>query len=987
MTTILPKKHMPPFMTLLQINWQTGFSRFEARASNQVMLFALCILILFSHTLAQAASPDVQWEKIETPHFSIIFDSKHRWLGELYARSSEQAFESTAPTFGIWPDKTVILLDDSTDLANGSATGIPYPLITSFPVLPNSLDTISDYGNWALELITHEYTHVLNFEPATGFMKPLRYLLGSIVRPNILLPRWYSEGLAVEMETRHSHYGRLRSPNFTSIVRALVADDSLRREDISRINEVNIPDWPGGARPYLLGALLMDELVRQKGASIIGDLNLAFSRRVPFFINTPIEDRFGIGWSKLLTKTYERAEKMAAQQFVTIKSAVQPVEQELDQPGFFSHSPVLSPDGKHIAFIGRVHNVDSLVYVIERNSEGTFSFSDKMSARTTGSAINRVSWMRDSKSFVHDGIETFDRYFEYSDIWTFDLEAKKGKRLTKGLRAREPVVSPDGEWIVFVQMTPGSTRLAAVRKDGSDLTILAEPILQTRISRPEFISKTGLVYTEKLGDGREVLKVAQFETVNNKFSILGEPQTQLGSFQPIHYPRMTSEGLLFVSDKSGVPNLYLATQDLSTANAVTNTSTRILSGDIDNQNGDLYYSKLLSYGPQIHVSKKEAWSKASPQPPQVEPFVDQDWPKFTTPNIDIPLKSEPYSPWWYLIPRYWMPYAYVAPGVSYFSASTSAADPTGRHSYAVQAAYDTLANGVGVFGTYTNRTTRVPVSFTALNSYDYISGGIQRQTSEMSVLSSFFIPKLSNQYKGALGWNQSATKVLNQTLSKAGPTIQVAYSNVKQRGLEISPEKGQSISMEYRRFLSGPSDFEYDVTELRAAKFLSGAVLPERHAIALFLNASIAPRLGSSVFGTSTLSGNYQTLPGVRGLVMRGYNPGIFVGRNLWSGTLEYRFPLNYTYRGYRSAPFFMQRWHANFFVDALTLDGIVYDYSTNRYNSEKVGRFFYGTGFEAKLDTTVFYHLPLQFIFGLYYGADERSNPYGLFPVISLGI
>lgn len=952
---------------------------------------ALNLAAIMASGVASALPPEIHWEKIETPHFTVVYDAKQPELGELYARSAEQAFHLVSPTFGLWPDKTVIIVDDSTDIANGSATGIPYPLISAYPVLPASLDSVADYGNWGLELITHEYTHILNFEPATGVMKPLRYIFGSIIRPNILLPRWYSEGLAVEMETRRSSFGRLRSANYLSIMRAMVEDEALHGEDISRVNEVTIPDWPGGIRPYLMGALLIDEVVRRKGDGIIRELNLAYSRRMPFFINGPVEERLGIGWSKLLTEVYRRAEKMTEKQLAAVRAAPQPAAVELAQPGFFSHSPVVSPDHQHLAYIGKEHNVDSLIYILDRDAAGKFTFAEKMPAAATGLIFNRVSWTPDSKALVHDGVETFARYRQYSDLWIYDLESKKNLQLTHGLRAREPVVSPDGKWIVFEQLTPGSSRLAATRIDGSDLVVLYTPPIQTRISRPEFLSANELIFSEKQGNGDEVFKVVNVRTGSSLpaagFSLIGEPRVVLADFQPVHYPRLTPEGLLFVSDRSGAANLYLASSDLKRARAVTNTTTRVMTGELDPVTGDLYFSKLLSFGPQLHRSPREAWRQAATAPPQIGAFVDQSWPEFKTPEVDVDIRREDYSPWWYLLPRYWMPYVYVAPGISYFSASTSAADPTGRHSYTLQAAYDTLTTAVSVYGTYTNQTTTVPITLTGLNAYDYIYGGWLRQTTDVNGLGSFYVPGLNNHVRGALGWDESKMNVAGYSINRSGPEAEFAFSNLKQRGLEISPERGGTFALDYRHYLPGISDIEYDVTDVRASKFLSGGILPERHVAAFFLNASLAPRLNNLLFGTSTLSGSYQTLPGIRGMVMRGYNPGVFIGRNLWSGTFEYRFPLSYTYSGFKTAPFFIQRWHAAVFADALTLDGLAYDYTNSSYNSQRIGSFFYGTGMEVKLDATIFYHLPIQFIFGLYYGTDARSNPAGLFPVVSFGL
>ncbi|RYZ75384.1 MAG: hypothetical protein EOP05_07990, partial [Proteobacteria bacterium] len=268
--------------------------------------FASLLLTALTPTAsAQLGDPKVKWSMIETPHFTVIYDSRQQSLGRLYAAQAEQAFALVAPAFGVWPKKTVLIVDDGTDLSNGSAMAWPYPTITAYPVLPLSGDVVGEYGDWGLELLTHEYTHILNFEPATGIFKPLRWVFGSIVRPNALLPRWYSEGLAVEMETRTSKFGRLRSASFLSIARAMVEEGSLRKEDIGRINE-SIPEWPGGNRPYLMGALVWDEITRRGGDKIIGELNLAYSRSLPFLIDRPLKARLGVDYATLLSSVYDR---------------------------------------------------------------------------------------------------------------------------------------------------------------------------------------------------------------------------------------------------------------------------------------------------------------------------------------------------------------------------------------------------------------------------------------------------------------------------------------------------------------------------------------------------------------------------------------------------------------------------------------------------------------------------------------------------------
>ncbi|HVK59946.1 MAG TPA: hypothetical protein VM432_00290, partial [Bdellovibrionales bacterium] len=314
---------------------------------------------LFASLTAHAdIDPSTEWKVIETPHFSVIYDSRQQFLGEAYAKFAEEAFASVAPIFGVWPEKTVIIIDDSTDAANGWATPFPRPTIGAYPVLPTGFDSIGDFGDWGLELLTHEYTHILNFEPANGFYRPFRWVFGSIVRPNVLLPRWYSEGLAVALETRLSNYGRLRSTNYLAIMRALVRDNALRIEGVGRIGE-SIPDWPGGMRPYLMGALLWDDMIRRGGISIVGDLNAHYAQRFPFFLNWPVKSRLGLDYNELLDQLYTRVENNAADQMRKIKTAGVPNEKLFLKDGNWVHSPAYSPDGKWVAAVAHSHNKDS----------------------------------------------------------------------------------------------------------------------------------------------------------------------------------------------------------------------------------------------------------------------------------------------------------------------------------------------------------------------------------------------------------------------------------------------------------------------------------------------------------------------------------------------------------------------------------------------------------------------------------------------------
>lgn len=945
--------------------------------------------------VAIGRDPSIEWKQIETDHFIVVYDSRQQSLGEMYARQAEVAFAAVSPSFGLWPAKTVIVVDDTTDIANGYASAFPYPAITAFPVLPTGLDVVSEYGDWGLELLTHEYTHILTFEPSTGVFRPLRWIFGGIMRPNVFLPRWYTEGLAVEIETRYSTHGRLRSNSFLAIARSMVEEGTLRKEDIGRINE-SIPGWPGGNRPYLFGSLVWDEITRRGGDKMIGDLNLAYSRRMPFFIDGPLRERLdGVDYENLLDLTYKRIEVRANAQIDKINAAGSVEFREFEREGLYSHSPAVSPDGLKLANVGRDHNIDSYVHLFERTDvKKSFRDAGEGTRATSGESITRVSWLPDSSGFIYDSVGTDDRYYSYADLYRYSLADKKAKAITRGLRAREAIVAANGASVVFVQMTPGSSRLACLPIDGSgdgkseakvEAKIIYQPALQTRVSRPEFLDATHLVFSERRDDGNEVLKTLEIREEAPCIAAVGEPKVILAGFAPAQFPRMTRDGLLFISDRTGVANVYLANSGLTDARALTNTTTRVMNAELDATTNELIVSRLEARGLQLITVTPPAKPLS---PPTVGSLVETEWPKFEAPKVVTETPSEDYSPWPHLVPQYWMPFAYVVPDGSYVQASTSAADAVGRHAYAFTGAYDSLSERPSVFGQYLNSTTRVQLAFAGEDIHEYIyGGGFSRQSTSGSVTGSFFLPKLSEKWRGALGWQYLQTDALGALTIRNGARASVLYSNASQMGFEISPEKGGAFSVSHARFFPDMGNIEYEQTDLTGIKYLSGWILPERHAIALSASASVAPRLNRSILGRSTVGGNYQNGLIQNAFVMRGFPTGAFLGRNMISTTAEYRFPLAYPYRGFGTNPIFLRRLHADVFVDALSLDGIAYDRVAKAYRSEKLGRVYFGMGGELKFDTTSFYSIPIQFILGYYYGADQNLNPYGAYPFIGIGL
>ncbi len=990
-------------------------------------------LLCIAWNSASALDPRVNWETLHTPHFDIHFDSRHYELAAKYALYAEQAYQTTTQIFSVAPTKTSIVIQDSSDLANGFAMGIPYAQITSYPVLPSALDIIGDYQDWGYELLAHEYTHILNFEPTEGWFKPLRYIFGSIIKPNMLLPNWYLEGLAVYTETRLSRGGRLRSPNYLAIARAMTRDNRLFEQTLALDNEIDTPDYPGGNRPYIFGSLLWRELMSSSATNgeLINKLNLSYGGHLPFLVDGPLIDHAGRGWDDQWSMTFEALEKKSLAEIDTIKKASPFQGRKLDQVGFYNHSPSISAAGKRMLFVSRTHNEDSRIEIFERNTPQTPLATLKAMRVLSTNFTHRASWEPTAKSFVYDNIDTYDRYYAYSDLYRYDIDTKKIMAITRGARATEPAVSPDGQWIAFVQNYTGGTRLAIVKRDGTDLHTLYDPGIQQRVSWPEFIANDEIIFSERQASATAAPAATGKPVVTDvlkKIKITDEkPKTVLEQFANIRFAKNTREGILFTSSDSGVTNIYLSSADFSKIRAISNTTTSIVNADIDPLSRDLLYSELDSDGPHIYSIAATDWRKQPESPPKVQtvepiPALDPTltptsdlavnptgkptvYPTVTPPTANssaqAPLDNHKeaaslaqasqierttYQPLHYLYPHYWIPFIYFMPGGTYLSASTSMQDPVGINSIGLEASYDSLTNSPGFFVDYVNRST-VLTSELVLSQYSqYLyAGNLKRDNTNANILTKSFIWGLSNKWAWTAGLSFLKSSIEDVRLQRAGPSIGFQYSDLSQKGEEISPEKGGSVSASHTHYIGSLGDVDYDRTDVLSSAYWS-KWLPSRHVLAGYLNFSLAPRLSNSFFGQSTASAGYQTALTQSAFLLRGYSAGNFLAKNMVNATVEYRFPLAYLYRGWSTAPIFLKRWHAALFCDATTFDGIYYNYEDKLYHRANIGRYFVGTGAELKADLTLFYHMPVSLILGAYYGTD-RETGLGFYPFFGFSI
>lgn len=964
---------------------------------------SLTSLILTLFTLIPQAGaqlevpPGIRWKTLTTPHFEVIFNAEQQDLGYLYAEKLEKAHFELRSYFRSFPEKTIVVINDKTDITNGYATRIPYPHIMAYPVLPGPEESLSDTGDWAFELLAHEYTHILTFEPAEGVMRPLRAIFGNIIAPNILMPQWWKEGIAVEMETRLGHHGRLRSTYQDATLRAMVDAKTLKDYDIAQANEA-IYTWPQGMRPYLFGSLIWSQMVADKGPSVIADLHERQGRRAPYFIETPAREYLGTSYSGQYERMLDSTELRVLQQLKTLREE-RPTNLIIPNNNYQSVSaPAISPDGMNLALITEDESNSRAVRILRKDNPNQ-SFMDAKSSDTverfnegfipsiqrdgppTGS-IQRVSWFPDSKKLIYDKIDYTNRIQRYSDLFVYDLTTKKTTPLTRGLRGREPSVSPDGQHVVFVKLDANRTHLALLTLQGDQpptSETLASPPMQQRISYPIFWDADTLIYSLRNEQGEESLY---------KFSLSSKTSSPLFSSYPnARFARKTPEGLLFTSSRNGVLNLYLANEALSDARPVSHTLTALFTADLDPVRKEIFATHMTSKGLRVVAITPEEWQQVPTRLPTVAPLVadrysDKDrHPEAATEARAAMTQSsiEDYSPYGYLLPRYWMPFISGSSSDTgvVLQAITSGFDPLKKHSYELTASWDTAINKGSLLGSYINQTTSLPFALIAYNRSSYlgnVTNEIEDTGTQFALLPDMHWLSIYSNVQ--VGWQYLERTTDHSNVKRSGPYALFSHANYAKSGAQISPESGGGFYLGAYNYI--PQD-----DHLSHSQFIAGGeiylsrFLPRHHAIMLRVNGIYTPEVVSPIYGVSTESMVFRPDSSLPQYILRGYKRGQLYGRNLITLNSEYRFPIREIFRGSGTDPLFFHRISGALVADGAAADGrFVFEKRPSevvRLNEDT----FWSAGVELKLETTLGYVLPVNLVVGYYmaFQAEEGSE------------
>jgi Tol biopolymer transport system component len=444
---------------------RTSFS--TARLTAYCALF--CIVSgSFALPTARAGDPTLKWRTLKTAHFYIHYYKKERAVARRVAVICERVHRLLTPLMKWHPRRrTHVVLTDDTDSANGLAQVIPRSVVRLYVTAPADMETLNDYDDWLYFLFMHEYTHILHLNTRGGLADVINIIFGLgrgiMYAPNHVQPRWFIEGMAVLNESMRTTGGRIRSSLYNMILRAAVLENkpfSLAELSSSTIR------YPHGRAQYLYGAFFIHYIYQKYGMRSLVNISHDYGDEpLPFGLNKVARRHLkGKGYLALYKEWLKRLKRRFAATTRLVKKRGLRHGKKITRTGETAFYPQFHPRGDKVVFMESDGHWEQAFKLIPARG----GKKKKLTRVESGGAS---SWTPDGKSLVFSQMEIHKAVYAYSDLFRWDLAEKRIVRLTRGLRAREPDVSPDGRRIVFTVNRLGRRCLAVMPLDrGSDIS-------------------------------------------------------------------------------------------------------------------------------------------------------------------------------------------------------------------------------------------------------------------------------------------------------------------------------------------------------------------------------------------------------------------------------------------------------------------------------------------------------------------------------------
>lgn len=529
----------------------------------------LLLLLVSSVTFSQfEPNPELEWFTIETDHFYIHYHKGTERTAKLTAKIAEEIYGPITSLYKYAPeDKTSWIINDESDISNGATDYYG----NRIEIASASLDfDLRGTHNWLRNVITHEYTHVIQVQASMKFSTKFPSLYIQFLnyekerRPDVLygypntiisypisgvgVPAWFAEGTA-QYQRQQLGYDYWDAHRDMILRMRVLGDKMLSWEDMGQFASVTTYK---AESIYNSGFALSRYIAEKYGEDKLREVseNLGDLTR----INSEGAFKKAIGksgsdlydeWKAFLKQDYK--DKVAGIRQLQVEGKI------IADVGFANYYPQFSPDGKKITYLSNkeydygstsmyVHNVGS-------GKEDEMLIASVSGAYSWSPDGKKIIFSRRNKPNIHDAV-VFDMY-------EYDVAKEEETQLSNGLRAHAPAYSGDGKWICFVRNNDGTQNLFIAPAPNGKM-ISKDQIKQLttytngeQVYAPKWspVNNT-IVYDYSKEDSRKICEI-NVDTKEVTF-IFSDPAIDFRS--PVYSKDGAS--IYFASDRTGIYNIY-----------------------------------------------------------------------------------------------------------------------------------------------------------------------------------------------------------------------------------------------------------------------------------------------------------------------------------------------------------------------------------------------------------------------------------------------
>jgi hypothetical protein len=927
----------------------------------------------------QPRDPRLDWRTVRTEHFSVHYHEPLGMLARRVASVSEQAHRTLTRVLDYEPDsRTQIVLTDDSDAANGSATALPRNEIRLFASAPGDLSVLNDYDDWLTTLVTHEHTHILHLDNVGGIPAIINAIFGKIVSPNNAQPRWFIEGLATYEESKETSGGRLRS----SMAEMYMRMDALegRLLELDQLSH-QVDRWPRGNTWYLYGARFVNYIAERHGHDALVAMTYEYgSATLPYGLNRVARRATGQSFVELYQGFLDhlRHKHRQTKQRVIRRGRIE--GRRITHHGERARSPRFLDDERVVYFVNDAQDVGRI-----RSLNAKTGKNSRKMVRVAGNAY--MAEHPNGKHIYYSSVDTHRDIYRLYDLFRYNRKTGERTRLTHGLRAREPDISPDGRKIVYTVNSAGTRHLMIAPIDAVEESrrVLVRSKRFEQIYTPRF-SPSGehVAFSEWRDGGYRDIRVVDLESGDVR-NITKDRALDTG-------PTWSPDGkwLYFSSDRTGIANIYAYHRATGKLHQVTNVVGGAYHPAISPDGDRLVYLGYTSRGFDLYSMSLD------PRRFLDAPAYTGDRPEPSETDSTLPLDSEPYRPVYTLAPQAWQLDLSSGAFGRQLGIRVHGEDMVRRHVYDAEVRIPFERGDVNTNLNWTYRRLPVPIHlrFTrriaprgglrvggeqqrwieeAIGGEVGISYRFPRSFHSESIRLSYALTHIGKgePFGGKLDPNDPPP-VLPERGWLARLRAGWSYSDLQRQVFDISPTGGRaaSINLSIADPLIG-SDFRSVSLSWSLAQFIENPFV-EHHVLAVRYGGGIS---GGDLGRRGVFSvGGFPDVPLTEALIddvvlggvqLRGYPPFSRSGTQFHLLQAEYRFPVWRPMSGVQTLPVYIKRMHASVFVD----------YGDAFFGKFDLDTFRVGTGAELLTDFTLGYFINLTLRTGFAWGFHENGG------------